>query len=51
LTVRAHAARFNVGGGIVAESDPEAEYEESLVKARALLSALGARAGGWEGKI
>lgn len=35
-------ARFNVGGGIVAESDPEAEYEESLVKARALLRALGA---------
>ena len=28
-------ARFNVGGGVVAESDPEAEYEESLLKARA----------------
>lgn len=37
------AARFNVGGGIVAESDPAAEYEESLLKARALFSALGAR--------
>jgi para-aminobenzoate synthetase component 1 len=36
-------ARFNVGGGVVAESDPAAEYEESLVKARALLGALGAR--------
>jgi para-aminobenzoate synthetase component I len=42
-------ARFNVGGGIVAESDPEAEYEESLVKARALLSALGATAGAADG--
>ncbi|HEX8634293.1 MAG TPA: aminodeoxychorismate synthase component I [Pyrinomonadaceae bacterium] len=51
LTVRAQTARFNVGGGIVAESDPEAEYEESLVKARALLSALGARVGGRAGKI
>lgn len=36
------AARFNVGGGVVAESDPAAEYEESLLKARALLRALGA---------
>jgi len=34
------AARFNVGGGIVADSDPAAEYEETLVKARALLRAL-----------
>jgi para-aminobenzoate synthetase component 1 len=33
-------ARFNVGGGIVADSDPALEYEESLVKARALLRAL-----------
>jgi para-aminobenzoate synthetase component 1 len=33
-------ARFNVGGGIVADSDPTLEYEESLVKARALLRAL-----------
>jgi para-aminobenzoate synthetase component 1 len=44
MTLRDGVARFNVGGGIVAESDPEAEYEESLVKARALFSALGARA-------
>jgi para-aminobenzoate synthetase component 1 len=44
MTVTAQGARFNVGGGIVAESDPAAEYEESLTKARALLRALGARA-------
>jgi para-aminobenzoate synthetase component 1 len=32
---------LSVGGGIVADSDPEAEYEESLVKARAALRAVG----------
>jgi para-aminobenzoate synthetase component 1 len=46
MVVRGGAARFNVGGGIVAESDPAAEYEESLLKARALFNALGARATG-----
>lgn len=35
-------AYLQVGGGIVADSDPQAEYEESLDKARAGLSALGA---------
>jgi para-aminobenzoate synthetase component I len=40
MTVSHGAARFNVGGGIVADSDPALEYEESLVKARALLRAL-----------
>jgi para-aminobenzoate synthetase component 1 len=30
-----------VGGGIVADSDPQAEYEETLVKARAMFAALG----------
>ncbi|HJR07642.1 MAG TPA: aminodeoxychorismate synthase component I [Pyrinomonadaceae bacterium] len=45
MTVRDGVARFNVGGGIVAESDPVSEYEESLTKARALLNALGARVG------
>jgi anthranilate/para-aminobenzoate synthase component I len=29
-----------VGGGIVADSDPQAEYEETLVKARAMFAAL-----------
>jgi para-aminobenzoate synthetase component 1 len=30
-----------VGGGIVADSDPATEYEETLVKARAMLAAVG----------
>lgn len=31
---------FHVGGGIVADSDPESEYEETLVKARAIVESL-----------
>jgi len=31
---------FSVGGGIVADSDPDAEYRETLDKARALITAL-----------
>ena len=39
---------FQVGGGIVADSDPHAEYEESLDKAKALIEVLahGAADGG-----
>jgi para-aminobenzoate synthetase component 1 len=33
-------AHFNVGAGIVADSNPEAEYEETLDKARGFLDAL-----------
>jgi para-aminobenzoate synthetase component I len=40
MTIRESTARFNVGGGIVADSDPALEYEESLTKAHALLRAL-----------
>ena len=32
---------LGVGGGIVADSDPELEYEESILKARASMMALG----------
>ena len=32
---------FSVGGGIVMDSDPEAEYQETLHKARGLMRALG----------
>jgi len=42
---------FQVGGGIVADSTPEAEYQETLDKGRGLVAALLARAvsapGGW----
>jgi para-aminobenzoate synthetase component 1 len=31
---------FSAGGGIVADSDPESEYQETLDKARALITAL-----------
>jgi para-aminobenzoate synthetase component 1 len=33
---------YSVGGGIVADSTPAGEYEESLVKAQAMLRALSA---------
>jgi para-aminobenzoate synthetase component 1 len=33
---------FSVGGGIVADSDPEMEYEETLHKAKGMMEALGA---------
>jgi para-aminobenzoate synthetase component 1 len=47
LTIRTFAIAAGrihlwVGGGIVWDSDPEAEVQESLVKAQPLLSALGA---------
>jgi len=38
--VRGHDVYFQVGGGIVADSDPEQEYRETLDKARGLIAAL-----------
>ena len=35
-------ATFGVGGAVVADSDPEAEYQETLDKARALIEAISA---------
>ncbi|HEY0548088.1 MAG TPA: chorismate-binding protein, partial [Verrucomicrobiae bacterium] len=33
-------AHFHVGAGIVADSQPEAEYDETIAKARGFLSTL-----------
>ena len=41
ITMNATQAVFHAGGGIVADSDPHAEYRESLDKARALFAAFG----------
>jgi para-aminobenzoate synthetase component 1 len=41
LVVKGEKAYVQVGGGVVADSDPEAEYEETLHKARGSLQALG----------
>jgi anthranilate synthase component 1 len=40
------ALYLHVGGGIVADSVPEEEYEETLLKARDFLTALGIFSGG-----
>jgi para-aminobenzoate synthetase component 1 len=41
MIVKDEQVHIPVGGGIVADSDPDAEYEETLVKARAMFAALG----------
>jgi para-aminobenzoate synthetase component 1 len=41
MTAKDGLVHIPVGGGIVADSDPAAEYEETLVKARAMFQALG----------
>lgn len=40
MVLRENKAYFNVGGGIVIDSEPADEYEETLTKAKALLSAI-----------
>jgi para-aminobenzoate synthetase component 1 len=42
IIVRDGRARLHTGGAIVADSDPAAEHDETLHKARALIAALGA---------
>ncbi len=41
MTIRNDQAIFNVGGGIVIDSIPTDEYDESLLKAKALFRAIG----------
>jgi para-aminobenzoate synthetase component 1 len=40
IIIRNNIAYFQVGGGIVADSDPELEYEETLHKGKALAESL-----------
>ena len=40
IVIREGRCYFNVGGAVVSDSDPEAEYQETLDKARALVAAL-----------
>ena len=41
IVVKGGVAHVSVGGGIVADSQPRAEYEETLTKATAMFDALG----------
>ena len=43
MVIKDGTAIFNVGGGIVIDSVPEDEYEETLTKAKALMSAIGGK--------
>jgi anthranilate/para-aminobenzoate synthase component I len=40
IVLQAGRAYVNVGGAVVADSDPLGEYDETMDKARALLAAL-----------
>jgi len=40
VIIKAEKAYVQSGGGIVADSDPQAEYEETITKARALLAGI-----------
>lgn len=41
MVVRGRTATFNVGGGIVIDSEPEMEWDETTTKATALMNAIG----------
>ncbi len=44
ICIKGRHLTFQVGGGIVADSDPAAEYEESLAKGRAMIEVLSGKA-------
>jgi len=46
MTIDNELAVFHAGGGITAMSDPESEYEETLVKARRIFDAFRAETSG-----
>lgn len=41
MVIESGTATFNVGGGVVIDSNADSEFEESLLKAKALINALG----------
>jgi anthranilate synthase component I len=47
LLVKGQTAYLGVGGGIVADSIPKSEFEETMNKGRALLKAIEAAENGW----
>ncbi|MCE9648596.1 MAG: aminodeoxychorismate synthase component I [Parvibaculum sp.] len=44
MTVKGERVTFQAGGGVTADSEPAAEYEETLAKAKAMIRALGGKA-------
>jgi para-aminobenzoate synthetase component 1 len=43
MVIRGRTAAFNVGGGIVIDSEPEKEWDETVTKSQALIHAIGGR--------
>ncbi len=43
FVIKGNKVYFHVGGGIVSDSNPQAEYQETLDKAQALMAVLGLR--------
>ena len=48
IIIKNKSAYVQTGGGIVADSDPMAEWNETLIKARALLAGIAAVNRAWK---